>query len=41
MKQHQIDPVSDLVKELTRAWRVPQQARMARWPIAMRVGRVA
>jgi len=41
MKQHGLDPVSDLVKELTRAWRVPQQGRMARWPIAMRVGRVA
>jgi hypothetical protein len=40
-KHHQVDPVDDLVKELTRAWRVPQRARMARWRIAMRVGRVA
>jgi len=41
MEAHQVDPVDDLVQELTRAWRVPQQARIARWPIAMRVGRVA
>lgn len=40
-KHHQVDPVDDLVKELTRAWRVPQRVRLARWPIAMRVGRVA
>lgn len=40
MKHHQADPVDGLVKELTRAWR-SQEARLARWPIAMRVGRVA
>jgi SAM-dependent methyltransferase len=40
MKHHQVDPVDDLVKELTRAWQ-SHQPRLARWPIAMRVGRVA
>jgi len=40
MKHHQVDPVDDLVKELTRAWQSPEP-RLARWPIAMRVGRVA
>ena len=40
MKHHQVDPVDDLVKELTRAWR-SSEPRLARWPIAMRVGRVA
>lgn len=40
MKHHQVDPVDDLVKQLTRAWRFSPQ-RLARWPIAMRVGRAA
>jgi SAM-dependent methyltransferase len=40
MKDHQVDPVDDLVNELTRAWQSPER-RLARWPIAMRVGRVA
>lgn len=40
MKHHKADPVDDLVKQLTRAWRSPQP-RLARWPIAMRVGRAA
>ena len=41
MKHHHQDPVDGLVKELTRAWRVPQQERQARWPVAMRVGRTS
>ena len=41
MKHHQLDPVDELVKELTRAWLVPQQERLARWPVAMRVGRTS
>ena len=40
MKQHQVDPVDDLVKQLTLAWR-SSEPRLARWPIAMRVGRPA
>ena len=40
IKHHQVDPVDDLVKELTRAWQSPEP-RLARWPIAMRVGRLA
>ena len=39
MKHHHQDPVDALVEELTRAW-VPQQERLARWPVAMRVGRI-
>ena len=41
MKHHQQDPVEDLVRVLSRAWGPPQQARRARWPVTMRVGRVA
>jgi len=40
MKQHHQDPVDGLVTELTRAWGAAHQVRMARWPVAMRVGRV-
>ena len=40
MKQHHQDPVDGLVNELERAWGAPQQARLARWPVTMRVGRV-
>ncbi|HEY7193804.1 MAG TPA: class I SAM-dependent methyltransferase [Gemmatimonadales bacterium] len=40
MKHHQRDPVDGLVKELTRAWGALDQLRMARWPVAMRIGRV-
>lgn len=40
MKQHHQDPVDGLVKELERAWGAPQQTRLARWPVTMRVGRV-
>jgi len=39
IKQHNRDPVDDLVRELTRAWGTPQQTRAARWPVAMRIGR--
>ena len=41
MKHHKIDPVDTLVAELLVAWGPPQQARLARWPIAMRVGRTS
>ncbi|HEV2672472.1 MAG TPA: class I SAM-dependent methyltransferase [Gemmatimonadales bacterium] len=41
MKQHRQDPVDDLVKSLAAVWRAPQQARLARWPVSMRVGRVS
>jgi SAM-dependent methyltransferase len=41
IKHHHQDPVDGLVKEFTRAWRVPQQERRARWPVAMRVGRTS
>ncbi|HEV8381019.1 MAG TPA: class I SAM-dependent methyltransferase [Gemmatimonadales bacterium] len=40
IKQHRVDPVDDLVRELGQAWGAPQQSRLARWPVAMRVGRV-
>jgi len=40
MKHHQVDPVDDLVKQLTRAWQ-SAEPRLARWPIAMRIGRAA
>ena len=39
MKQHNVDPVETLIAELLVAWGPPQQALLARWPIAMRVGR--
>ena len=41
MKQQRHDPVDDLVRELSRAWGAPEQARLARWPVTMRIGRVA
>lgn len=41
IEHHRQDPVDDLVAELGRAWGPPQQARLARWSVAMRVGRVA
>ena len=40
VKQHNQDPVDDLVSELSRVWGASQQSRLARWPVAMRVGRV-
>jgi len=43
IKQRQQDPVDELITELARVWSVgtgPGGARVARWPIAMRVGRV-
>lgn len=41
LKHHRRDPVDDLVKQLARAWGAPQESRLARWPVSMRVGRVA
>lgn len=40
VRYHRQDPVDGLVSELTRAWHDPQQSRVARWPVAMRIGRV-
>ena len=43
VKHHGKDPVDDLLAELGPAWGggAPQQSRLARWPVAMRIGRVA
>jgi SAM-dependent methyltransferase len=40
VKHHGHDPVDGLVAELARAWNVPQQPRLTRWPVTMRIGRV-
>lgn len=40
VKHHGKDPVDDLVAELGPAWGAPLQLRLARWPVAMRIGRV-
>lgn len=40
VQDHGRDPVDDLVRELAIVWGPPQQSRPARWPVAMRVGRV-
>ena len=40
MQRHRQDPVDGLVAELGPVWGPPQQSRLARWPVAMRVGRV-
>lgn len=34
------DPVDPLIAELAPLWGPPQQPRLARWPVAMRVGRI-
>ena len=39
MKERREDPVDGLMAELAAAWGPPQQSRVARWPVAMRVGR--
>jgi len=41
VKHHGEDPVDGLVNELAPAWGSPQQSRLARWPVTMRVGRVS
>ncbi len=40
IKQHREDPVERLVTELGPAWGDPHKSRLARWPVAMRVGRI-
>ncbi len=42
VQQHGHDPVDGLVAELAPVWgeRAPQESRSARWPVAMRIGRV-
>jgi len=34
------DPVDALVADLAQTWGAPQTSRLARWPVAMRIGRV-
>lgn len=41
IKRHHQDPVQELVRDLSRAWGAPLAVRRARWPVTMRVGRVA
>jgi SAM-dependent methyltransferase len=40
VKHHHMDPVDALVGELSHVWGSPQQTRLARWPVTMRIGRV-
>jgi SAM-dependent methyltransferase len=40
VRQHGHDPVEELARELAPYWGDPQRARLARWPTAMRVGRI-
>ncbi len=40
LKRHGEDPVERLVAELGPVWGDPQQSRLGRWPVAMRVGRI-
>jgi SAM-dependent methyltransferase len=40
VRHHGQDPVDGIVAELAPAWGVPQKSRLARWPVAMRIGRV-
>ncbi len=39
-EHHGHDPVAGLIAELAPAWGTPPEPRLARWPVAMRVGRV-
>ncbi len=41
VKQRGEDPVDALINQLAPAWGAPQQSRLARWPVTMRVGRVS
>ena len=40
MKQHHHDPVAELVRELAGPWGAVHRTRVARWPVAMRIGRI-
>jgi SAM-dependent methyltransferase len=40
VQRHGRDPVDDLVAELTPAWGEPRTPRLARWPVAVRAGRI-
>ena len=40
MRHHRQDPVDTLVAKLAGPWGAPQSARLARWPVAMRIGRI-
>jgi len=41
VEQRSRDPVDDLVTELTPVWGDPGTARIARWPLAVRAGRIS
>lgn len=41
IEHHGVDPVDALVRDLTRVWHAPEQPRLARWALAMRVGRTS
>ena len=40
VQQHRRDPVDDLIVELTPVWGDPRTPRLARWPLAIRAGRI-
>jgi ubiquinone/menaquinone biosynthesis C-methylase UbiE len=40
VKERGLDPVEGLVDELASVWGSSLQSRLARWPVAMRIGRV-
>lgn len=40
VQRHGRDPVTDLVAELAPAWGEPRTPRLARWPVAVRAGRI-
>jgi len=41
IRQHGRDPVEDLVTELAPLWGDPRTPRLARWPVAVRAGRIS
>jgi SAM-dependent methyltransferase len=40
IRQHGRDPVDDLAAELAPVWGDPREPRLARWPVAVRAGRI-
>jgi ubiquinone/menaquinone biosynthesis C-methylase UbiE len=40
VQQHRRDPVDDLIAELAPLWGDPRTPRLARWPVAVRAGRI-
>jgi SAM-dependent methyltransferase len=41
VQRHGRDPVDDLIVKLAPVWGDPRTARLARWPVAVRAGRIA